>query len=220
MDDMSSSLQKSHLFKKAAEKSGEMFTSQMIWCESPHPSSGRAIIHLNEDRPHKISILMAPNYREQGPEKPKAPVSFRNLKQDKSGRILGLQHARLVTVEAFVLITDATIKCGLHHCMSLSRPSWPRSKVTADAVSTSWMSFRSSSSINLGYESLGSVSAEPLEAGVPDISFAAACVAVTAEKSVAFVCVCVCVILIYLKLACWKSSSDCVDYRSHRHIRL
>lgn len=148
------SLQKFHLFKTAAEKSGEMFTSQMIRCESSHPSSERAIIHLDEDRPHKISILVAPNYPEQGPAKPKAPVSFRNLKQDKSSRILGLQHARLVTVAVFVLMTDATIKCGLHHCvsLSLSHPSWPRSKVTADAVSTSWMSFRSSSSINLGYK--------------------------------------------------------------------
>lgn len=97
---------------------------------------------------------MAPNYPEQRPAKPKAPVSFRNLKQDKSRRILGLRHARLVIVAAFVLITDATIKCGLHHCvsLSLSHPGWPRSKVTADAVSTSWMSFRSSSSIHLGYK--------------------------------------------------------------------
>lgn len=62
---------------------------------SSHPSSEQTIIHLDEDRPHKISILMAPNYPEQRPAKPKAPVSFRNLKQDKSRRILGLQHARL-----------------------------------------------------------------------------------------------------------------------------
>lgn len=96
----------------------------------------QTIIHPDEDKPHKTSILKAPNYPEQGPTKPKAPVSFRNLKWDKSRKILGLQHARLVIVAAFVLITDAAIKCGLHHCvsLSLSHPGWPRSKVTADAV--------------------------------------------------------------------------------------
>lgn len=114
----------------------------------------QTIIHPDEDRPLKTSILKAPNYPKQGPAKPKAPVSFRNLKQDKSRRILGLQHARLVIVAAFVLVTDTAIKCGQHHCMSpsLSHPGWPRSKVTADTVSTSWMSFRSFPSIHLGYK--------------------------------------------------------------------
>lgn len=139
MDDVGSSLQKLHLFKKRQHRNQEEM---------------QTIIHPDEDRPHKTSILKAPNYPEQGPAKPKAPVSFRNLKQDKSRRILGLQHARLVIVAAFVLVTDAAIKCGLHHCVSpsLSHPGWPRSKVTADAVSTSWMSFRSFPSIHLGYK--------------------------------------------------------------------
>lgn len=124
----------------------------MIQSESSQASSERPIIHLDEDRPHKRSILMVPNYPEQGPAKPKAPVSFRNLKEDKSRRILGFQHGRLASAPLFVLSPDATIKCGLHRCMppSLRHPGWPRSKVTADAASTSWMSVRSASSINLG----------------------------------------------------------------------
>lgn len=89
----------------------------MIQSESSLPSSERPIIHLDEDRPHKRSILMAPNYPEQGPAKPGAPVSFRKLKEDESRRILGFQHGRLVTAPLFVRSTDATIKCGLHRRM-------------------------------------------------------------------------------------------------------
>lgn len=199
-----------------------MFTSQMAPRESSHPSSERAIIHLDEDRPHKISILMAPNYPEQGPAKPKAPVSFRNLKQDKSRRILGLQHARLVTVHVFVLITDATIKGGLHHCMSLSlsHPGWPRSKVTADAVSTSWMSFRSSSSIHLGYKRKPRVCLSGAPGGRRSRHLLSCCLCGCDCWEARGLCVCYCD-LSRLKLTCLlKSSSDCVEYRSHGHVRL
>lgn len=119
--DVTSSLQKFHLFRKAA-KSGEMFTNQMAGWESSHPSSARPIIHLDEDGPHAISILTAPNYPEQGPAKPKAPASFSRLKGDKSGRLLGWRHARLGAVGVFVLSTDATIKSGLHRRAPVSQP--------------------------------------------------------------------------------------------------
>lgn len=73
------------------------------------------IINLDEDRPRKISILMAPNYPEQRPTTARAPVSFKKLKQNKSKRILRLQHADCVIVTVFVLINDAYNKM------------WPRS---------------------------------------------------------------------------------------------
>lgn len=56
-----------------------------------------------------------------------------------------------------------TTKCVLHlcACLSLSGSAWPRSEVMADAVSTSWVSFTSSSSIHPHYKHKPRVSAEP-----------------------------------------------------------
>lgn len=68
-------------------------------------------------------------------------------------------------VTVFVLINDP-----LQHNMpyiagslSLSLSDWPRSKVMADAVSTSWVSFRSPPGIHLHYKQKPRVSAEPRE---------------------------------------------------------
>lgn len=60
-------------------------------------------------------------------------------------------------VTIFVLIRDA---CPTS-LTSLSHSDWPRSEVMADAVSTSWVSFRSSSSIHLCYRRKPQVSVEP-----------------------------------------------------------
>lgn len=71
-------------------------------------------------------------------------------------------------------------KRGLHRRVSLplSFPDWPRSEVMADAVSTSWVSFRSSSSIHLHYKRK-QVSVEPLEADVPENFLVVTCLAGT-----------------------------------------
>lgn len=143
-----------------------------------------AIINLDEDRPHKIFILMAPNYPEQSPAKQRAPMPFKKstwhlLKYSIYGeciRLIHCEHLRwynLFRKIKWFLVCDChrlcsyqwslATKCALHRCasLSLSRSDWPRSEVMADAVSTSWVSFRSSSSIHLHYKRKPRVSAEP-----------------------------------------------------------
>lgn len=99
---------------------------------------------------------MAPSHPEQRPRMQKkllCPSRSTRETYWKYGEY-SVWHAEYMIVTVFVHIRDA---CPT----SLSHSDWPRSEVMADAVSTCWVSFRSSSSIHLCYRRKPQVSVEP-----------------------------------------------------------
>lgn len=104
-------------FKKPSNKSGEMLAEAVVGGFNDEfvpaiTTRGQfsTIINLDEDRPHKIFILMAPNYPQQSPATQRAPVPFKkytwNLIKVRQidGRERRTSSARLSPF--FVLIND------------------------------------------------------------------------------------------------------------------
>lgn len=122
------------------------------------------IINLDKDGPQEIFAIMAT--REPLRPSRRACKAMYSRYGDVSHRELLIWYnvfpCKWLSLFCLYQWSLAT-KCVLHlcACLSLSGSAWPRSEVMADAVSTSWVSFTSSSSIHPHYKHKPRVSAEP-----------------------------------------------------------
>lgn len=129
---------------------------------------------IRQDNSAQLSILMRtghdkypsswhPIIQSRGPQRQRLLCPSRNWSRIKVREYCDYSTPTVCLSPSLFLSMTLTTKCGLDRCVSpsLSLPGWPRSEVTADAVSTSWVSFRSSSSIHLLYRRKPRVSAEP-----------------------------------------------------------
>lgn len=126
-----------------------------------------AIINLDEDRPHKIFILMAPNYPEQRPATQKSSYALQEVhsKPDKSTAGCGERSMCCMWLSPPLFSSMTPCKRNVPYIAAcLCRSATPAGldlKWWLMQFSTSWVSFRSSSSIHLRYKRKPPVSAEP-----------------------------------------------------------
>lgn len=160
------------------------------WTNHEKCSPGAAARGLNvnssrlssEDNSAQLSILMRigltkypsswhPITRSRGPQRKRARRALQEVHVKRAIKVSPAPAARRAERACDchrLLFLSMMLALHRRPPPSLSQADWPRSEVTADAVSTSWVSFRSSAGIHLRYKRKPRVSAEPRRQTKPD----------------------------------------------------